>query len=208
MNLFVLLLSLRIWAFYVNVVIVVGLNVTELDCNMRKLAFQFAKKIQPWRTISLYRDIHDALRVEELCHESLLRYKHNESNDDISESSMSSSSSSFCQNENCVFVNPNTTNVILDGSMISPVMSIEDALILTRSRKRPSIIVLRHGIHTIEKIIHFDSRDEGLKLIGYPGEQVWISGGIPLSNLHWKSYTNADNHQKSFNILVTDLTEI
>jgi hypothetical protein len=155
-----------------EITIVTAWNVTELDCHMRKLALKFAKKIQPWRTISVYREIHDALRIQELCHEYLLKSELADHHDALLDSSFMSSTSSFCQGETCVFVNPNTTNVKQDGKVLSPVKTIDDALILTRSRKESSIIVLRHGIHTIKKTIHFDSRDDGLKLIRYPGEEV------------------------------------
>ena len=73
-------------------------------------------------------------------------------------------------------------------------------------------IILRHGIHTLDgQPIHLDGDDFSSSsittthLIGYPGEEIWISGGIglpPTSQLQWKPWIHNPN------VLVTTLPQL
>ena len=172
-----------------------AINVTELDCRMRKLALGYARNIQSWRSPDIFREIHDALRLTELCHVEPPR---------ISASSTPNNSTtlpSLCHNRGCIFVNPNTIQKLQDGSILYPVQTIDDALTLSRSSKKPPIIIFRRGIHTLHKTMELDHRDSGLLLLGYPGEYVWLSGGLPLENrVKWNSFSDK--------VKVTDMSKL
>ena len=49
--------------------IVVALNATQLDCEMRKIALGYAKYLQAWRPANdpVFRQVHDALQLDDIC---------------------------------------------------------------------------------------------------------------------------------------------
>jgi hypothetical protein len=50
-------------------------------------------------------------------------------------------------------------------------------------------LILRQGIHTLRGVpLELTESDSNLRIVGYPGEQVWLSGGISLSSLVWKPW--------------------
>lgn len=46
-----------------------AMNVTELDCHMRRMSLQYARYLHPWRMEDdvVFRQVQDALRIPELC---------------------------------------------------------------------------------------------------------------------------------------------
>jgi hypothetical protein len=75
------------------------------------------------------------------------------------------------------------------------------ALVACRSsrKRRRCVVIFRHGIHTLHHTIDLDHRDTGLSLIGYPGEDVWLSGGLPLGNISWMPYQPKDKKMTNTN---------
>jgi hypothetical protein len=152
------------------------LNVTKLDCGMRYLALEHAKKITKNQLI--LGQISDALRLQDLCgysHEtikSLTKIQRRLGIKDLK--------GKHCVGS-CVYV---TTNGNVagtpDGSIDRPYASIHDAIARARSsEKASSTIVLREGVHSLQaKTLQLTSDDRGLSIIGFPGESVWISGGL------------------------------
>lgn len=78
-----------------------------------------------------------------------------------------------------------------DGSARNPFNHIPAALEKARTEKGEIVIYLREGKYILDKPIVFTSQDGNdtrqLSVKAYPGEQVVLSGGIPL-NLQWEPY--------------------
>lgn len=170
--------KLGVFLLILPIVFVDAINVTDLDCRMRSLALDFARSIQPWRSPEIFQLVHDALRLTELCHIKKVALDSKSDTTEIPEYNMTLPS--FCQEQRCIFVNPNATTSLQTGALDQPVKTVEDALFLSRKHKRRSHIVLRRGVHTLRKTIRLTKRDSGLSIRGFPGEEVWMSGGLPL----------------------------
>lgn len=78
-----------------------------------------------------------------------------------------------------------------DGSLQNPFNRIPAALEKARMEKGEIVIYLREGKYILDKPIVFTSLDGNdtrqLSLRAYPGEQIILSGGFPLS-LQWEPY--------------------
>lgn len=57
--------------------------------------------------------------------------------------------------------------------------SIEEALALVRASGARTI-VLHAGIHYLNETMVLSAKDSGLTIMGAPGEEAWISGGVLL----------------------------
>lgn len=44
---------------------------------------------------------------------------------------------------------------------------------------------LRNGTHFVSSAIELDASDAGLTIQAFPGEQPWLSRGVPLTGLTW-----------------------
>lgn len=209
-----------------------SINVTELDCRMRQLALQYARRLQPWRSSDdpLFTHLlHDALELTTKCH--ILADAENSGGEFHNAASQTENVPSFCRNEQqqrCIFVDPNATSPTIFGrnSNTSVVSTVHEALDWARNKqlnhrhrqRRASggpqhddeqsaptnlavTMVLRGGIHTLNHTIKLTRLDSGLNIRGYPGEDVWISGGISLHSVQWKQYTDTM-------VRVADLTQL
>ena len=89
-----------------------------------------------------------------------------------------------------IFVSP-TGKANGDGSVQHPFNRIQVALEKARTEKGEIVIYLREGKYILDKPIVFTPQDGNdtrqLSVKAYPGEQVVLSGGIPLS-LQWTPY--------------------
>ena len=205
-------------------------NVTLLDCGMRQLALEYATKLISDRqhsdpeTLGL---VHDALRLTDLC--GLDRPP---SDDQLSEDSFklpktvaaiasrrvrtnsAHVTKVFCPYGTiCVFVGSkegNTSNktkfTIADGSIDCPFWNLQEALDYARTRKNTTVtatkLILRHGVHSLSQPLTLSRQDSGLSIVGYPGETVWISGGISLKEVDFLPWSQNPS------ILVANLSTI
>lgn len=143
------------------------------DCKARILAYQYAKKIQPWK--GDLRSVFDALELSTLCGQVLQQ-----------------------EEEKKMFFEPPkaATSFYVDavkgsdsnsGSLNNPFRSIQRAVQATRQAPKPGAILLRQGTFYLNETIHLGTEDSHLSVMNYNGEKVYISGGIPL-NTTWKPY--------------------
>lgn len=155
-------------------------NVTKLDCGMRKLAFDYASKISVHSEELTH--VFEALRLSDLCgtrfeipsQASIQHDRHLIADEEFD--------FLYCSSA-CVFVSvPTDETAFEDGSMEHPWTSIHDALSYTRTLDDVSpTIVLREGVHSLGfKPIELGEKDSGMRIIGFPGESVWISGGVGI----------------------------
>jgi hypothetical protein len=195
-------------AFLLLLVPIDAINVTELDCRMRLLALDYAKSIQAWRFRchrghSFTDILWDALELTTKCHAI---NRHHFTLDECSKEQQSHAEPSFCQSAPCLFVDArhHRKSLTQNGSQKHPYGTLRQALISSRRYmlSEALTIVLRGGIHTLEETISLGIQDSGLTIRGYPGEDVWMSGGIGLQNVQWTPLDDASQ------ILVADLSQI
>ena len=155
---------------------------TTFDCPMRQLAIDFAHKLQPFRTKESFQQLADALNgAEEAqnCSVSLPA----DLDDNVSRfpvlATPTEGSSLYVD-----AIHGSDTN---SGTMQSPLKTISKAVTASRSATKPVTIILRQGTFYLSDAIMLGAEDSGLSFQNYNGEEVWLSGGIPLSP-DWKSY--------------------
>ena len=154
------------------------LNTTRLDCGVRKLALDFAKTIN--NDEGDIRHVFDALRLSDLCR---VRYDEEDIIASIDRKLRHFEKTDICSKGKCTYVTSKASgkDEERDGSIDHPWHSIHEALKFVRSTPKFRTIVLREGIHYLNgKTLNLDQRDGGMTIRGYIGEEVWISGGIPL----------------------------
>ena len=176
-----------------------ALDAEELDCEMRKLALSYAKYLHSWRPAAdpVFRQVHDALRLNELC----------ETDYEMLERKLVSkqprvSDPPWCDRVHCLYVDANTTEAG-DGSIDKPVATLDIALALSRSLAEPynTTIMMRGGIHSLSETMRLGAKDSGLAITGYPGEDVWLSGGIEIpSNTKWRRDCSHNLHVRVANL--------
>lgn len=171
-------------------------NLTALDCGMRRILYERALKLQPWR--GKQKDTFDSLRLTELCGDDPPPYEtRTPPSFPINDSSVDV--------ESIFFVHPNLGNDINDGTSSSPFRSVHRAL--TASRKTflhhtKRKIVLQEGVHFLNETIVLTAADSGTIITNAPGADAWLSGGKLLpKDLKWEKSENK-------NIWVADLKSL
>ena len=173
----------------------------SFDCTVREYAYQYGMNMQPRH--QQFVDLFDALQLS-ACNKT--RPKTN--------NQIQWKPPIFHSNEvnadNCIFyidaINGNDNN---DGSINSPLKTIGQGIIKTRSNRTTSIenciLYLRKGIFYLSSTISLTSKDSYLTITNYNGELVTISGGIPLQidnnqwslieykPTQWEIYNNSNN---------------
>lgn len=186
-----------------------ALNATELDCEMRKMALGYSRYLQAWRPAGdpLFRQVHDALRLKELCHADYSVVERTQRTSVLGEQvrRLVNDDEPPCNKAHCIYVDARAKETG-DGSIDNPVTTLGDALALSRSigASNNTAILLRAGIHSLNATVKLGVNDSGLSLTGYPGEEAWLSGGILIpSDTKWR-WDCRDN----INIRVANLTEL
>lgn len=96
----------------------------------------------------------------------------------------------FSLNGQTVFVSPDGVNSN-DGSLLSPVQTLETALAKAKNMDGPKIqIIIRSGVYHLSNplvITSDDFKEKKLLISAYKDEQVYVSGGQKLK-LNWKKW--------------------
>jgi len=238
------------------------LDTKKLDCGIRSLALEYAKKILIMGSIDMktsYDDddiiqaVHDALELTHLCeiempknatndhHHQILQLRHNRPSL-IADTTTTTTTASevdtvlteLCNdpvssNDNnrtiCIFVSPQLSEIHDDddtdknGSIDQPWSSIHQALRHIRSltkrqhqhqhHNKGMILFLRQGVHYLRgrplRLTNLGTAK--LTVRGYPGEEVWISGGVKLKDVEFKKATSNDIHHPD-GVYVADLSDV
>ena len=211
------------------------LNVTELDCNMRVLAFQYARHVQPFRRHDdvVFGQVRDALQLKDLCPDYFNRttgmYV------PFTQRSRTSPTKQYTTKRSrhkqmppthstfriCIYVDVAVKTfrrlVSATDTDIFEVPDIAAALQISRKLKNPynTQIIFRSGIHYVGSSsnakngqhhpIELHSEDSGLTLSGEAN--AWLSGSVPLPNDD-NTWRAAANNQISDAIRVANLTEL
>ena len=154
------------------------INVDQsLDCDLRNLAWDYAKKLLP--QYGTFQAVYDALQLQN-CNTSLdsgklyrfKGYHYGNSNEDDIE----------------IYVDAENGNDGNTGDITHPLQSIKAAVELSRKQSGSGItIYLRNGTYYLTETVELNAVDSGLTLAGYKDEKAMISGG-KLFKFDWKQY--------------------
>ena len=148
------------------------------ECAFRKLTYETALLQQPDRAPLL--DVFDGLELEHRCQEKR-------------PAPVAHKWPSFPTPTTAawyVSVNGSDSG---DGSSAHPFLTVARAVAASRAvaaDKKNRTILLRAGVHHLSQTIALDTRDNGLTVQNYEGEEAWLSGGVPL-HTEWKRWQPA-----------------
>eukprot|EP00439_Symbiodinium_sp_Y106_P028646 s1569_g3.t1 len=163
----------------------------SFDCEMRKMAYEYGKKLIPRmgafepRHEKLLRRVNASKAALYLCQESLYYALDLDSAD------------CHVAPKGKPFTGPETklpTKAVFvavdgrddgDGTEAQPLKSLQVAA--DAAAQRGAALVLRAGTHFLDKTLHLSPLHSGLVMMAYPGERVEISGGQKLQ-VSWKPY--------------------
>jgi len=163
----------------------------QTECEFRKLTYEYSLKIMPSRAPLL--EVFDGLELKTRC--GVPRPKDPK---DRKWPKYPLPTKTFA-----LFVDPEKGSNTNIGSIRHPFLTIERALRARRASSSHASIVLRGGLHFLKDPISLTEADSHMTIQNYDGEEVWLSGGIPLTT-NWKPY----NISKGANIWMTDLPNI
>ncbi len=149
-------------------------NTTLLDCGIRRVIYERAQVLQPWRDhVSTF----DALELARLCGDS--------------RPPRPSSASRSASPRFPITSVPEHTFYVPDQWR-----TIRDAIEASRrvSTAQTKTIILRGGIHYLNTTLELsETKDSNLIIMNAPGEEAWISGGKLLdpSIMHWVEEPNS-----------------
>ena len=199
----------------------------SFDCLMRKAAYQFGKHIQPRH--GAFDSLYYALDLNsETCHEELSP----PSDDDFNINNVDTEEARRQLLNEELLSSPDVIYVALDGkddvvsSNIRGSSTAFDPSATTKIRHQipfrsiqlaldfaavhgVSHVVVREGVYYLKDALSLTSLHSNLTITAYPGEEVVLSGGIPLNDddigggLHWEPYDTDGNK----NIWVTEIKE-
>ncbi len=176
---------------------------TELECQIRTLALQYANQIQPFRSQSA---TSDALNIDHYC-QTGKSSKHQQNPEEHNNMYRSNKPILNADSEYTVYIDPINGNDGNNGDIKSPFQSIYAGLNTLRSYKDNAAskqIIIRSGTVYMNETITLSPStfDNNLLMRAYPNENVTISGGILLNitQLNWKRY---DDGNSSHNIWQT-----
>ena len=89
------------------------------------------------------------------------------------------------------FVAPTTGSDTAAGTQQAPFRTVARAVNASRaaaSPGKPRRVVLRSGMHFLASSLSLGPEDSGLVLENAAGEEAWLSGAAPLSQLQWSQY--------------------
>lgn len=143
---------------------------TRTQCAMRRLGYQHALKLQPFRARAEMQELFDALQLQTVC------------GDEFRQSSPSWPAQEARLSE--VFPH-GAIHVYADGPKK---LTVEAALEQWRTTGRKVPILLHDGVHLLNATLNLSAADSGLRISAAPGEtNAWLSGGVELSNLEWQA---------------------
>jgi hypothetical protein len=194
-------------------------NMRQLALNYSKTILNVMSQSTEMDGKVLLGTVHDALQLTSLCHmdkeSSRLEREWVPESESFSRRNLRKQLSTeindicFDAGMTCIFVTPSdsktTSNVssipTQNGSLEYPWKSLHRAvdharsvIALEASSKSNITIILRQGTHSLQgqslPLSNIHNQNTSLTIRAYPGEHVWISGGLPLTNIVWKAESN------------------
>ena len=155
---------------------------TSLDCALKELAWDYAKKLLPRQ--GSFQSAYDALQLS-TCNVSLASGKRHTPRPFQHRAQIETDVLQFF-----VSTSGNDSN---PGSINAPVKSLEQALRLYRLLARPGsrgVMYLRAGTFYLKETLELGPEDSGLTITAYQDEKVTVSGGRSYEFATWKEVVN------------------
>ena len=152
----------------------------DIDCPLRELAWEYAKKLLPQR--GQFRDAFDALELGTLCNMSLsagtvfqprpFLYNVEQKSDTLA-----------------LFVDSTNGDDSNPGTIDKPLKTLSKAVAVFEFERdgRAGIIYLREGVYFLSSTIKLGPEDSDLTITGYESEKATISGGR-VYQFKWSEY--------------------
>ena len=74
------------------------------------------------------------------------------------------------------------------GAIDSPLKTIQEAIDRAAAAEPTPAVVLRGGTHYLTGQLVITHQHSDMHMLGYPGEEATVSGGVELTNLQWKKH--------------------
>ena len=188
----------------------------SLDCPLRQIGLDFAKKLQPFRSAAAFKEVADALNGAEEAQHCSVKVGADEivgAGASLDSAIVTAPASAAAASRVLSYPLPTSGHVIFvdprmavgsdltgTGAMASPFRSIERAMEEVRAVRAKaghavaanaprSTIVLRAGVFHLTATLQVTPDDSQLTFQAYPGEEVGISGTTPLTGVSWTPYT-------------------
>jgi hypothetical protein len=168
-------------------------NTTE--CEIRLLAYEHALHIvNSQRAASKMVEVFDALQLSTMC--SVTR---------PTPIPVPAPSYPLPTTKATFFVDHSKGDDKNSGAKDQPFATVTRALAATRSARNgltasdKAAIVLRAGTHFLNKGLNLTSVDSGLIITNFPGEESWVSGGVPLKT-KWLRFNTTGKRTQHFQI--------
>ena len=142
----------------------------KLDCAIKELAWEFAKKLLPQQ--GAFQSAYDALQLE-ACNVSLSLGKRYEPRPFLHQPTLQADAVE-------VYVDVNGGDDSNPGTIDKPLKTLAQAVKLSRFKAVPEqqkIIYMRSGVYFLTETISLVPKDSNLVITGYKDEKVTISGG-------------------------------
>jgi len=169
----------------------------DFDCEMRKAAYDYGKKLMPrmknFSTLWYALDLNSTdCYVDPMLSAKDIRYFQNDH--DVKEQ---------ITDLNAIFVHPDKGQNSNTGTSSSPLASIQMAADLASVLDEKLYVVLNPGVYYLEKPLLLKPMHSGLTFMAKNEERAVVSGGIKLepNELKWKPYNIKDGK----NIWVADI---
>jgi hypothetical protein len=150
---------------------------------MRELAWEYAQKIQPWRTN--LDEVYRALELSTLCGNS---YNNKFQREAIKKLERLPGVERTVKAATTFFVDGNTGSDNNPGTINMPFKTIEYGISKSRLIQGPRTLYLRKGVYYISNTISLGPVDSQLTISNYNNEVVEISGAVPLTPSIWTPY--------------------
>lgn len=153
----------------------------DWECSWRPLAYAYAVALQPWRPASAFADIHDALELTTLCNVTFVPPPGADA------AAAARRLAPLPAAGTTLYVDPVGGNDNNDGSEGAPLAHVAVAVAKMDGAPRPSLVVLRAGVHRLSETITLGASDSGLSFAAYPGEAPVVTGGTVITPV-WVPY--------------------
>ena len=153
-----------------------------VDCAIKELAWEFARKLQPSR--GQFQEVYDALQLQN-CNISLSQPQ---------PKPLEQVQSLFTDSPRAaaavtIYVDGSKGKDSNPGTIDQPVQTLERAIMLWRGQasQRGGLIYVREGMYYFNKTLFLGAEDSFLQISSYQNEDVVFSGGRPY-DFSWKTY--------------------
>lgn len=180
----------------------------DFDCEIRRLAVRTARERGLGPSGYDLRTLHDALQLETRCGDRWAAVS-----SPPPQARRSKDEAAPCPpGRRCLYICPTSGDDARGtGTQAAPLRTLQRAVLAARGagaerRGRATTLMLHGGVHWLQHPLQLTPEDSGLHIVGIAGENVTVSGGIPLpgESLKWRAHDVSSGK----NIWAADLSHL